>query len=237
MTIDFTKAEISKTKGKITPAAKIDFKQLEQFIQNWNSAIGPKLAAAQNQINKWRFSPQSAPQMRDMLFGIVVTFGEGQKYVWPNVLRHFTQVYGVKTAIDALTVVDANVQNVTGINISSLFERLKAIKGLGSKKTEGGITKCAYASKVLRCLSDKHVVLDSLIEGELGEIFYSEFRQKCDDIGKAMNPFRSPAQVEGGLFVWLQTLKPSQRLHRWKPGPGKAPGVNPPRADQQSPRF
>jgi hypothetical protein len=60
------------------------------------------------------------------------------------------------------------------------------------------------------------VVLDSLINEELAERIYITFRKKCEDIAKAMYPPCSPADVEGGLFAWLQILNPNQTQPRWK---------------------
>jgi hypothetical protein len=163
------------------------------------------LACARAEINKWRIAGQPAKQIGNVLYGVIVSFGEGNRFVWP-IVKKFLSGHSAATNT-AIKDVDKNISIITPRNISTLFAQLAKINGLGSK---------SYSSKVLRCLCDIHVVLDNLIESELGERIYLDFRQKCYDIGKATRPPCSPADVEGGLFVWLQILNPKQRRRRWK---------------------
>jgi hypothetical protein len=164
------------------------------------------LAGATSEIKKWRLARRPPGQIRDVLHGIIVIFGEGKRFVWPRVNKSLAGS-GAIAANTAITSVDNNISTITASNILSLFRHLASIKGLG---------KTSYASKVLRCLSDEHVVLDNMVKDELGENVYVDFRQKCEDIAKAMRPPTSPAEVESGLFAWLQILNPKQKKIRWK---------------------
>jgi hypothetical protein len=216
MNVDFFKKTISKPKGKRTPAANITFDELDQFIKIWNVEIGKMLACARTEINKWRIAGRPTSQIRDVLHGIVVIFGEGNRFVWPKV-KTFLSV-GQQAANGAIKNVDTNISKLTTTNILLLFQQMHLIKGLGSKHIPSSnlISGCSYSSKVLRCLCDDYVVLDDLFEDELGERYYIDFREKCEAIGKAMNPSRSAAEVESGLYAWLQILNPCQKKLRWK---------------------
>jgi hypothetical protein len=220
MNVNFKKQTIGKPVGKRTPSGIITFHQLQEFINIWKVEIGPMLDSARAIINKWRKDKRPEAQIHDVLKGIVVGFGEGSRRPWPCIQRFLASPNGNNTTIAnrAVTAVDGNIKKFTEANILSLFSQLAQIKGLGSKNTKHTslISNCSYSSKVLRSLCDDYVVLDDLFEDELGERYYIDFRQKCEAIGKAMKPFRSPAEVESGLYAWLQILKPCQGKLRWK---------------------
>ena len=215
MNINIAQQTISKPKGKRTPAATVTFNQLSYYIGIWKLVVGPMLASTRNSISQWRNAGQPASQVRNVLNAIIITFGAGHR-VWPKVDKFLKKANGSNTANKAVVTVDGNATKLSAINIISLFAQLKTIKGLGSKESFQMISGCSYASKVLRCLSDKHVVLDDLIEDELDEWFYLGFRKKCEDIGKAMSPTQLPAEVEGGLYAWLQLINPHQSQRCWR---------------------
>lgn len=206
MNVNIQNKTISKLQGKRTPATTITFAQLDGFIGIWSNEVGPMLTSATSEIIKWRKAFRPPTQIRDVLHGIIVIFGEGKRFVWPRVNKSLAGD-GAIAANTAITSVDNNISTITATNILILFRHLASIKGLG---------KPSYASKVLRCLSDEHVVLDNMVKDELDEHVYVDFRQKCEDVAKAMCPPRSPAEVEGGLFAWLQILNPKQKKLRWK---------------------
>ncbi|HUB86264.1 MAG TPA: hypothetical protein VMB22_00115 [Verrucomicrobiae bacterium] len=221
MNVDLQQKRISKPTGKRIAATVVTFVNLQNFIGVWSTRVGPILNDARTKIEKWRKAGRPSSQIHDVLHGIVVIFGEGKARPWGAQIEKFLNgSNGDNSTIanTALTAVDNNLTPLTETNILNLFGQLALIMGLGSKRHPATrlISDCSYASKVLRCLSDNYVVLDDLFEAELGERYYIGFRQKCEVVGKAMNPCFSAAEVEGGLYAWLQMLKSCQKKSRWK---------------------
>lgn len=221
MNIDLQQNIITKPDGKRIAATAIAFVDLRNLIEIWTAEVGTMLHDARTKIDKWRKAGRPPSQIYDVLHSIVVTFGEGKARPWSTSIEKFlngSNGNNLTIANTALATIDKNLAPLTDTNILNLFGQLALIKGLGSKRHPATclISDCSYASKVLRCLSDDYVVLDDLFEKELGERYYIGFRNKCETIGRAMNPSRSPAEVEGGLYAWLQTLKSCQKKSRWK---------------------
>ncbi len=207
MAITYTSVSVSKPKGTTTPAATLAYSDLVKYIKYWHKEVGPLLAKARSTIDIWRTAGRPHKHITDVLFDIVVTFGEGKRFVWPQVNGHLLSA-GEAGANTAIAGIDSTIGTLNKPIISSHFKALRVIKGLG---------KPPYGSKVLRCLSDDHVVFDSRIEDELLEADYFGFRQKCSDIAAALGGGFSAADVEGGLFVWVQLLLPKGKGHaRWK---------------------
>ena len=166
------------------------------------------LEKARSSISDWRKAGCQANQISNVLYGIVVDFGEGDPRPWSTWLSPHLKSRGPSSANTILKSIDGTIAKLDSSTITSHFTSLKGISGLG---------KDSYASKVLRCLSENHVVFDRRIQQELGVKTYQDFRLLCEQIATALGVGFSPADVEGGLFVWVQLLLPPKMgHHRWK---------------------
>ena len=210
MPITIGTSSISKPVGKSTPAATLTYSDLIKYIFYWHKVVGPLLAASRISIDTWRNSGRSSRHIHEVLRSIIVTFGEGSPRPWDTHTTLFlSHATNLRTSNAILSTVDTAITDFTPTAIHHHFTALRGIRGLGSH---------SYGSKVLRCLSDGHVVFDNRIENELVYTSYTEFRDDCVKIATALGLGFDPADVEGGLFVWIQLLLPPGRGHsRWAP--------------------
>lgn len=197
--INFENLSITKTTGANTPESEISITILNQLIDVFEQEI--PVQATTEVFNLWRNNHYPADRIMGVLNAIIVGFGEGFR-IWGKHSHYFADNH-----------VDINnlLSNLCVNHNPALVDDIMQIKGIGP----------SYATKIARFINPDYVVLDSILCAELGLTSndYNYFLNLCDQIKEALQGqgiTRSNAQIESGIFTWVQLLKPNQRKRRWR---------------------
>jgi len=197
--IYFENPLVTKTAGANTPESEISIALLDQLIDIFEQEI--PVQATTLVLNNWRNNNYPADQIIDVLHAIIVMFGEGFR-IWGRHGQYYTDNY-----ID----INHRLSNLCLNLNAALVDDIMEIKGIGP----------SYATKIARFINPNYVVLDSILCAELGltNNDYNYFTNLCNQIRVALHVqgiTRSNAQIESGIFTWVQLLKPHQRKLRWR---------------------
>lgn len=197
--INFENLLITKTVGENTPESEISITLLNQLIDVFEQEI--PVQETTEVFNMWRNNHYPADQIIGVLHAIIVEFGEGFR-IWGKHSQYFA---------DNHVDINNRLSNLCINHNAALVDDLMNIKGIGP----------SYATKIARFINPDYVVLDSILCAELGltNNHYNYFLNLCNQIKEALQQqgiIRSNAQIESGIFTWVQLLKPNQRRHRWR---------------------
>ena len=198
MFVNYPDQYIAKPAGKRTPASRIPFGTVKQYMQIFQEVVDVQTAT--KAVDAWVRAGYPEEQVMGVLHAVIIQFGGGYR-IWGR----YHALYTAATSEINTVLREAHLRREE--SVGTLRGILKNIKGLGS---------LSYSTKMLRFLNPHYVVLDSVLQDELGlsEADYHAFASHCRRIAETLGV--NPVDVESGLFAYVQIANPNQRQKAWR---------------------